>query len=185
MARSKARQQRSVPETLGLQVRELRRRKGWNQQRLVERLGDIGVQMDRPALSRIEHGERKVTAEEALQLAYVLDVAPVHLLGASFLPESTMIEIAPKVVEDPSYVRSWIRGTGPLQGNDEHFYIENTSLDEVRAMERVGMAVVLTHVRALMTAAAQADNEAFRAVLPKLAESLDLMAKFDELVEGR
>jgi transcriptional regulator with XRE-family HTH domain len=61
-------------------IRELRRRHGWTQQELADRLNQLGAHIDRAAVAKVELEKRRLTLDEAFHYALALDVAPVHLL---------------------------------------------------------------------------------------------------------
>ena len=60
-----------TPAEMGAAVAELRRRAGFDQADVAERLG-----VDQPAISRIERGERRLSAWELYALADLLGVEP-------------------------------------------------------------------------------------------------------------
>jgi transcriptional regulator with XRE-family HTH domain len=108
-------------ETLARRVRDLRRRRGWSAQDLAERCEAAGVpELTRSLIANIETGRRRgVTLEEAMTLAYVLDVAPVHL----FVPvEEQWFLVAPTCVVGAGLAREWVRGHQPLPGQDQQSY---------------------------------------------------------------
>lgn len=93
-------------------VRALRRLHGWSAQRLAEQLSSVGIAWDRSIVANFENGRRaSVSVEEFLALAYVLSVAPVHLL----VPIDTDVasyRITPKGrAVTTGFVRSWVCGT--------------------------------------------------------------------------
>lgn len=98
-------------------MRELRTRHGWSAQRLAEEMSKVGVPWDRSIVANIENGRRaSISIEEVLALAYVLSVAPVHLIvppvddqaapGYLITPEGP--------VTSPGFARAWIRGQTPI-----------------------------------------------------------------------
>jgi transcriptional regulator with XRE-family HTH domain len=105
------------PETPGQvvarRVREVRERRGWSRDRLVARLTELGVEMGRPTISRIESGRGRaenVTVNELLALAAALDVAPVHLMVP--LEDEARLAITSDWQPTALDARAWIRGTG-------------------------------------------------------------------------
>lgn len=110
-------------------VRELRTGRGWSAQRLADELTKRGVSWDRSIVANLETGRRQtVTVEEWLALAYVLDVAPVHLLvpptDADRPQTGGFVNVAPvhSVVTTPGWYRAWVRGQAPLVGVDPRRY---------------------------------------------------------------
>jgi len=60
-------------------VRGLRQRMGWTQDRLRQRLAEVGVRLSRPTVVALEQGKRSIDVSELLGLGLALGVAP-HLL---------------------------------------------------------------------------------------------------------
>ena len=92
-------------------LKEARAARGMTQRDLAERLAAIGQPMTQAAVTRIERGERRVSLDEAIAIAAVLDVAPIHL----FLPiEGDSAQLAPKLKVPIDRARAWARGQHPL-----------------------------------------------------------------------
>jgi len=72
---------------IGEKIKELRTKAGISQQRLAELLG-----VSRPAVSQIENGERKVSADELDQLAEIFNVSVNSLLNKEREPEVILEE---------------------------------------------------------------------------------------------
>lgn len=122
-----------------MRMRELRRKRDWTAQRLADEMVRVGLPWKREIVANLETGRRtNITVEELLGLAYVLSVAPVHLLVPP-LPSRMWGEAAPNDPNDtdtelqvtpalsvPLYrVRQFIRGARPLPGVDARlFYTE-------------------------------------------------------------
>lgn len=85
---------------------------------MCEGLAEVGVNMDRATLARIEGARRGVSVDDMVQLAAVLNVSPSWLL----VPEADDEEVAvtPEVVVSARWVRSWLSGMMalPLEGTD-------------------------------------------------------------------
>lgn len=67
---------------LGNRIKRLREQAGINQQKLAEMLG-----LTRPAISQIENGERKVSADELIKLSHIFGVSVDSLLNLEKEPE--------------------------------------------------------------------------------------------------
>jgi len=111
---------------IAARVRKLRTDRGWSGRRLGEALSGVGVPWDRSIVANFENGRRpSVSVEEWLALAYVLDVAPMHLLVPPHdgylhvLPQAPTDEPASSdaVIETAS-ARAWISGSQPLAGTE-------------------------------------------------------------------
>jgi len=72
---------------IGKRIKELRTRTGLSQQRLAELMG-----VSRPAISQMESGGRKVSADELARLADVLNVSADSLLNKEKEPEVILEE---------------------------------------------------------------------------------------------
>jgi transcriptional regulator with XRE-family HTH domain len=122
-------------QVLARRLRELRNRQGLTAKGLSERLRERGVNLGRVAIAKIEIGERGVSLDEALALAYALNVAPVYL----FLPLENdqpvrMAEDKRAVKLKAGDMRGWVSGRGAAQGQDKRFYL--MEVDEERFEDR-------------------------------------------------
>lgn len=109
-------------------MRELRRRHGWSGQKLAEEMTKVGIPWDRHIVANLETGRRRsVSVEELLALAYVLSVAPVHLL----VPPATdsPVHLVPRSSVDAKRARRWIRGLDALH-TDERIYFSEVPRQE-------------------------------------------------------
>jgi transcriptional regulator with XRE-family HTH domain len=108
-------------ETIARRVRELRRRRGWSAAQLAEQLRAAGLDWDRNIVANLETGRRaSVSVGELLALAYVLNVAPVHLLVP--LDNKTPYQVTPILAEPAWAIRRWVGGRRPLTGTDRRLY---------------------------------------------------------------
>ncbi|MFC5182833.1 helix-turn-helix domain-containing protein [Actinomadura harenae] len=115
-------------------VRELREKRGWSAQRLADEMASAGVPWKRIVVTKLENSRRQsVSLAEVLTLAYVLDVAPVHLIipteGADPYP------ITPDRFVRPAVAREWIRGRMALDSQDPRLYFSEVPLKEWTAPE--------------------------------------------------
>jgi transcriptional regulator with XRE-family HTH domain len=105
-------------EVIAERMRELRNGRGWSAQRLAEEMTKVGIPWDRSIVANIENGRRaSIAIEEVLALAYVLSVAPVHLIVPPVDGEATdlLYRVAPEVATTtPGFARAWIRGQTPI-----------------------------------------------------------------------
>jgi len=77
--------------------------------------------LDRYVIANLESGRRRtVSIDEVVALAYVFNVAPVHLLA---LPEDTLQQVTPNMAVAAPEVFLWARGDRPLAGQDEARYL--------------------------------------------------------------
>jgi transcriptional regulator with XRE-family HTH domain len=90
----------------------LRKRHGWTQQDLADRLNSLGAHTDRAGVAKVETGKRGLSLNEFFQYAQALDVAPVHLVAPPNSDES--ISLGPNMECSPAELRAWIRGRLPI-----------------------------------------------------------------------
>lgn len=94
-------------------------------------MGKIGFKWDRYTAGNLERGRRQsVTVEELLGLAYVLDVAPVHLVAP--LASDELMRFLPEQVATSAVVREWLRGRiwMPHPGGNEKTYFTEVPDEE-------------------------------------------------------
>ncbi|MFI1951986.1 helix-turn-helix domain-containing protein [Streptomyces xinghaiensis] len=105
-------------------LREIRKRRGLTAEQLADRLTEQGVPWQRSTVAKLENGSREnVTIAEWLALAYVLDVAPIHLLVPTDAPAGDVYQVTPTETATIGDVRAWVRGFEELPGTDRRkFY---------------------------------------------------------------
>lgn len=96
---------------LARQVLRWRKERKLSAQDLANRLADIGSDLNRRSVSKIENGDRGVSVDEWLQLAHALAVPPPLLFLD--LDTGADVEIAPGVVLHPWLVWEWVTGNEP------------------------------------------------------------------------
>lgn len=95
-------------EVLARQVRRWRDERKLSAQALANRLAEMGSDLTRRAISKIENGDRGVSVDEWLQLAHALAVPPPLLVLD--LESGADVAIAPRVALHPWIVWEWIVG---------------------------------------------------------------------------
>ncbi len=131
---------RTTPPTAAVagRVRDLRQRRGWSAAELAARCADKGLDgFNRSVLANIESGRRSyVTVAEWLTLAYVLDVAPVHLLVPTEVDEDVtedLYAICPDVFLPIPQAREWVRGGYAPAAVDPRRYFSEVPREEWEA----------------------------------------------------
>ncbi|WP_161801637.1 helix-turn-helix domain-containing protein [Micromonospora sp. RV43] len=111
-------------QTIAARVKQLRKGRGWSAQHLADQMAAEGIAWDRSIVANLENGRRaSVSVEEFLVLAFVLDVAPVHLLVPVDAEETTPYRVVPERLPAGSwFVRAWFRGRTPIGGVDPKRY---------------------------------------------------------------
>lgn len=75
--------------------------------------------------------KRPISIDELLVLAYVLDIAPVHLIVG--LDEDENLPVSPDWSVSADGARMWIRGQAPMSGGDPRRYELNRPPSEANA----------------------------------------------------
>jgi len=179
-------------EVFAQQLRATRDRKGWSQQRLADRLRELGEPIDRSVIAKIEGGNRPVSVDEAFAFAAALGVPAAALL----VPRDGHTSVRVAGIKVTAYVaHRWIRGLSPLtapEGTFEETTEAQRFFDDARpdfeavAFERMpvlrqvlGDAWSLVTVASLETDPAQ--SRLFRMDLDRLARGLNEIAlRIDE-----
>ena len=98
---------------------------------LAEKMTQAGIRWDRSVVANLESGRRSaVSVEELLALAFVLDVAPIHLIVPT--DPDGWYAVTPDIATSNEQARAWIRGApgGALPGTDERKYYSEVPEDE-------------------------------------------------------
>jgi transcriptional regulator with XRE-family HTH domain len=147
VARAKIRKAGPPPSRVfGEQVRGVRTRKGWtSQQHLADRLEELGHDIDRSAIARLETGKRGVPLDEAFAIAAALEVSPLSLM----LPREPddPVAVAPRLTVSAEEAREWVRGDEPLPNQDRQFFEQESPAFwiEVLAWRRIQALYALVH----------------------------------------
>lgn len=121
-------------EVIAKRVQEVRKRHGWSAQRLADAMSAAGVPWERQVVTKLENGQRQnVSAAELLALAYVLDIAPVHLLVPV---EDITVTPVPGQEAQAVRVRAWIRGEAPLGAQDARMFFSEVPRTEFAVANR-------------------------------------------------
>ena len=125
----------SPTTTVAERVKDLRQRRGWTAAELALRCADKGLDgFNRSVLANIESGRRKyVTVDELVALAYVLDVAPIHLLVPVEVDQTVdehFYRVCPDVFLPVPEARAWVRGSHAPFAVDPRVYYSEVPLDE-------------------------------------------------------
>lgn len=100
-----------IERLVGERIAQVRERRGWNKQELAQALKDVGSNLDRFALAKIEGHHRGISVEEVLLIAAALGVSPVQLLTPHEQGESVSLG---SLTVGGERLRRWIRGRTPL-----------------------------------------------------------------------
>lgn len=135
----------NISESFGRQASHTRRRLGWTSTDLATALATHGFEADRTIVSKIENGRRRVSLDEAMTMALVLNVSPLHLLVPR---DDGEVEIGGATFK-ASDVRAWVRGEAPLEGQDPKIYF--TESDDESITRRAALdAVIGSHLEKII-----------------------------------
>lgn len=179
-------------EVLGTQVRRWREERNLTAQALATRLADMGSELDRRAILKIETNTRGVSVDEWLQLAHALAVPPPLLLID--LASGDEIVVTPKVTLHPWIVWGWISGEhaspvpskrgGAQVSRVEEFARAKAAVQLYRSEEEASNAVhnALSEIRA---AEYTGDDSALKAARLSHVEALrELAGVHDAMLEN-
>src|SRR5580700_1503921 len=100
----------SASDLAGLRIGQVRQRRGWTRQQFADQCAASGAPHITAAvitdLETRRRSTRRITVDEWLILAHVLDVPPVFLITP--LDASETLEIVPGVNLGPLYAAAWI-----------------------------------------------------------------------------
>jgi transcriptional regulator with XRE-family HTH domain len=107
---------------VGPQTRKFRTARGWSQQKLADRLRELGAETtgwSQTKINKLERGRlTRVLVDDVFELALALDVSPLYLLTPTqpFDEEENAFKVwlGGRVAHWPSEVRQWIRGVRPI-----------------------------------------------------------------------
>jgi transcriptional regulator with XRE-family HTH domain len=130
---------RTASDLIAKTVRALREDRGMTVADLAQRCGQAGMpHLTAQVLYKLEgqrdkdnRPPRPVTVDELLILAYVLDVAPVHLIAG--LDDDAQLPVSPDWSVSVPGGRQWIRGLVPLADGDKKRYLANVPPSEENA----------------------------------------------------
>jgi transcriptional regulator with XRE-family HTH domain len=120
---------RTPGETFRRRMSEARKLHNLTQRGLVARLHDKGLEINQAAIARIESGERKVSLDEAVAIAAVLDQAPMNLFLAT--DDRTPVLLAPAFKVDQATARRWAAGGRALDPENFEPYLDMSPADAV------------------------------------------------------
>ncbi len=108
-------------EAFARRLKRYRKRRGWTQDDLARELGSVGWTVNRAQVAKSETGTRKISLDEAVNIAWALGLPPALL----YLPlgESAEVAIAPEVIVHPDLARKWIAGTEPASHSNQRAHL--------------------------------------------------------------
>ena len=110
---------------VGQRVRRYRDQRGWSQQRLADRLHELGATgWSQTKIHKLEQDKQQVLVDDLFALALALDVSPLYLLtpleGFDDRDNALKVVLGGKVARWPRDVRQWIRGVRPILGRGDY-----------------------------------------------------------------
>ena len=105
-----------VHDVVRANIERIRRSRGWTLQNLSDRMTGA-VQLDAPALSRVETGARRVDTDDLLAIAAALDVSPLALLLPSQVSPYELVNVGGTALES-RLLWEWGIGQHPITDLD-------------------------------------------------------------------
>lgn len=180
-----------LSEVFARQLRHWRSERNLSAQGLADRLAEIGSELTRRSISKIENGDRGVSLDEWLQLAHALAVPP-PLLFLDFQAGGP-VAIAPNVALHPWIVWEWIGGdhASPVPGPNGQAVVSRVeefgrAKTAIYLYKHQGKAASAVHAARSAIRAAEyvADDEQLRAARAQFADALGELTKIlDEMIE--
>lgn len=143
-------QVKSVRDTVAANVKRIRKLRDMSGRDFIARLADQGIKLLPSGLTAMEKAERRVTVDELLAIAVVLDTSVVDLIlpadGSRFRASDG---VAP---QELAWVESWLQGHTPLNpgrewGDVERFF--EPASDHRKQLHRRDMYPEMQAVRGL------------------------------------
>lgn len=132
-------------EAVVSRMRELRKKRGMTAEQLGAAMTGAGIPWNAGVVTKLETNRRKsVSVDELMALAYVLDVAPVHLL----VPVDDSVEYQPFPQHIPypaKHIRGWVRGHVGIGDTDTRAYYSEVPAREWPPPENVLRALRATY----------------------------------------
>lgn len=122
-----------IYEKLGKRIKYLREKIGISQQRLAELLG-----VSRPTVSQIENGERKISAQELIQLSKIFNLTVDNLLDLEKEPEVVIREAKERKIKEKSRIRIGVPQKNLKKFKEVLLYI----LNKVGSKPNIGETVI-------------------------------------------
>jgi transcriptional regulator with XRE-family HTH domain len=95
-------------------VRRIRRKRGSTAQQLADRLAEVGWEIGRIGVAKLEGGHRKtVTIDNLYALAVALNVSPLSLLTP--VDDTEVVAVTPTQSASGEQVSFWVAGESPLR----------------------------------------------------------------------
>jgi transcriptional regulator with XRE-family HTH domain len=167
--------QKRPSDVFGTRLREIRRDRDLTQQELAEALEVAGRPMNKAAIVRIERGERGVSLDEALALAYVLNVAPATMLSP---PEGEHVWLTGTFAVEGWELRNWLLFGDPTLWTSEGQRVR-ARMDLVFTIEGFAQAIVDAK-RGGDTAGSQAAALALRDAINDHQQKLEAIAREEQ-----
>lgn len=172
---------RDVRATIGANIRRVRRNvRDMTGRSFVVRLEDLGIKILPSGLTAIEKGERRVTAEELLVIAQVLNASLVDLLTP---PDGAKLQVAeglPAISSDELFY--WLRGDRPWPGADGAEYAR-AATEQTRNMLRLFDSVAVRELSGLADAIRLAETPELRKIIGAKMLAHGLRSSLDRVNE--
>ena len=146
-------------------LRETRRNRDLNQTELAAMMSEAGRPLSKAGLLRIENGDRGISLDEAIALAFSLRAVPANLLSP---PEGAVVELTAKAAVDGGGMRNWLVAGDPILAWPA------TPRDEDRdALAEILMRKVTYAATGMLDASRANDQAGMRAGLDAITNAID------------
>jgi transcriptional regulator with XRE-family HTH domain len=96
-----------IGSVIRINIEDVRTAKGWSQAQLADRITAMGNPVHLSWVSKIENGQRRVTAGELVQIAAALDVSPARLI---LRLDGGPLDVTPKMQVPQPEADTWLSG---------------------------------------------------------------------------
>jgi transcriptional regulator with XRE-family HTH domain len=149
-------------EVFRARLREVRTLRRWTQADLASALARAGVDLGESAVVRLERGIRGVSLDEAIAIATVLGVSPLHMIVPL---DDNGAQLAPALTVSTIDARAWLRGQRPLDQADERLFYAQTPESEAEWMAIAPGASRFKNREDYEASKAKWERELFRAAI--------------------
>jgi transcriptional regulator with XRE-family HTH domain len=152
-------------------IQEIRKAKGWSQQDLADRLGELGTPMDRATVARTEGGTRGLSLDDAFLFAAALGVRPTSVFFGFVYNDP--VQLSPKLTLPAGEARRWMHGQHPLRPEDFRTYYTEVPDEELAVRQHTALGQVMAGVQDLEAAWRDDDKERGAELIDHIQEWLD------------
>jgi transcriptional regulator with XRE-family HTH domain len=146
-------------------MRQQRDLRGWSQDALARRMTtELGREIHQTTIGKWETGSRRLTLDDAVAIANVLNTPLVHMLAGSYLRgRDVRVKVTPKRQGlMPEEMRQWVRGYKALTWHEAQRFIASLDPDDEEfgpILERLAAAKAASDAAVAQLAQDMVDDE--------------------------